>query len=321
MSNQFFPDADAFTTEVCWHYYINEMTQAEIARLMGVTRLRVNQSIQRARALGMVRIEIDSPFVPRLDLQQQLQQRFGLDLALVAPAHPEQENYHGPVGAALASHLSDRLRSGEWSRVGVSWGMTLQCAIERMMPQSLPDLEVISMMGGTSRGEAFNSFGIASGFAGRLGARYSLLAAPIFLSPQIDKDAFLSQQIFTEHFDKLRQLDAAIMTASNISERSYLVRTGLPADVDGAALLNRGAIGDMVGRFLDAQGNVVASELDGCTVAIDLQDLMRVPERILAAAGSHKVAVIRAILTAKLANVLVTDDQTARLILQDEAKD
>lgn len=35
-------DSDAFVTEVCWHYYINEMTQAEIAGAMGVTRLRVN---------------------------------------------------------------------------------------------------------------------------------------------------------------------------------------------------------------------------------------------------------------------------------------
>lgn len=317
MPNPISTDADAFTTEVCWHYYINEMTQAEIAKLMGVTRLRVNQSIQRARASGMVRIEIDSPSLPRLDLQSQLQDRFGLNLALVAPAHPEHYDYHSAVGAALASHLSDRLRSGEWERVGVSWGMTLQCAIERMMPQSLPDLEVISMLGGTSHGESFNTFGIASGLAERLSARYSLLAAPIFLSPQVDKDVFLSQQIFAEHFDKLRRLDAAIMTASNISEHSYLIRTGLPADINPARLIRDGAIGDTVGRFLDAQGNVIQTELAACTVGIDLEDLRRVPERILAAAGHHKVQVIRAILKAKLANVLVTDDVTARLILEE----
>lgn len=308
-------DADAFTAEVCWHYYINELTQAEIAKAMGVTRLRVNQAIQRARAIGMVKIEIESPFLPRFDLQDQLQRRFGLERAIVAPSSPASYDYHGATGAALASYLLERLRTGDWRRVGVSWGMTLQCAIDRMIQHSYPEIEVISMIGGTSRGEAFNAFSIASGLAGRLGASYSLLAAPVFLSPQVDRAAFLSQGIFTEHCAKLDRLDAAILTASDISPLSYLIRSGLPAGFDATELTARGAIGDVVGRFLDEAGRVVATQLDESTIGIELDVLRRVPERMLAAAGPHKVAIIRAVLSAGLANGLVTDDVTARLIL------
>ncbi|MFT4148900.1 MAG: sugar-binding domain-containing protein [Paracoccaceae bacterium] len=315
MTNGPAPDTDAFTAEVCWHYYINEMTQAEIAKLLGVTRLRVNQSIQRARASGMVRIEIDSPFLPRFEQQTALQDRYGLDMAIVAPTHPDHYDYHSPAGAALASYLSERLRSGEWERIGVSWGMTLQCAIERMMPQSQPDLEIISMIGGTGRGESFNTFGIASGFARQLGASYSLLAAPVFLAPQVDRAAFLSQQSFVEHYEKLGRLDAAIMTASDISENSYLIRAGLPSTVSGADLIRAGVIGDVVGRFLNEAGETVDTPLAACTIGIELDVLRAVPVRILAAAGRHKVTVIRAIMKAGLANVLITDDVTAELLL------
>ena len=59
---------DAFVSEVCWHYYVNEMTQAEVAAALGVTRLRVNQAIQRAKSLGVVKVRIESPFLARLDL-------------------------------------------------------------------------------------------------------------------------------------------------------------------------------------------------------------------------------------------------------------
>lgn len=317
MSNETSSEADAFTAEVCWHYYVNELTQAEIAKYLGATRLRVNQAIQRARALGMVKIEIESPFLPRLELQDRLQERFGLTRAQVAPAHPRLYDYHAPTGAALASYMSGRLRSGDWRRIGVSWGMTLQCAIDRLLPHSLPELEVISMLGGASRGEAFNAFGIASGFAGRLGARYSLLAAPIFLSPALDRAAFLSQDGFAEHFDKFTRLDAAILTASDISDRSYLIQTGLPAGVSEAELTGAGAIGDVVGRFLDEAGQVVSNQLDGCTIGIELEVLRQVPERVLAAAGPHKTAIIRAVLSAGIANVLITDDLTARLLLDE----
>jgi DNA-binding transcriptional regulator LsrR (DeoR family) len=320
MLNKDFPQADAFTVEVCWHYFVNELTQAQIAKAMGVTRLRVNQAIQRARALWLVKVEIDSPFLPRFDLQDQLQERFGLARALVAPANPEHYDYHNACGAALAAYMAERLQAGEWRRIGVSWGMTLQSAINRMMQQSLPELEVISMIGGTSRGDSLNAFGIASGLAGRLGARYSLLAAPIFLAPQIDRAAFLAQEIFTEHFHKLTALDVAILTASDISERSYLIRTGLPSEVGMRDLTDAGAIGDVVCRFLDGQGQQVRTALDDCTIGIDLETLRQTPERVLAAAGPHKVAIIRAALRAGLANILITDDLTARMVLEHDAR-
>lgn len=64
MAREKIDDTDAFITEVCWHYYVNNMTQADIARHMNVTRLRVNQAIQRAKALGMVKVQIESPSCP-----------------------------------------------------------------------------------------------------------------------------------------------------------------------------------------------------------------------------------------------------------------
>lgn len=315
MAHDISSDADSFTAEVCWHYFVNEMTQAEIAQALGTTRLRVNQAIQRARSSGMVRIEIESPFLPRLELQGQIKEKFGLDRVLIAPSHPGEYDYHAPTGAALASYISERLKLGEWRRIGVSWGMTLQCAIDRLVQQKHTDLEVISMIGGTNHGESFNAFGIASGLAQRLAASYSLLAAPVFLTPQVDRAAFLSQQSFVDHFDKLTRLDVAIMSASNISKLSYLIQTGLPSGIDSDDLIKAGAIGDVVGRFLDAEGQILSTPLDSCTIGIELETLRKVPERVLAAAGPHKAEIIHAVLSAGLANVLITDDVTAGMLV------
>lgn len=318
MSNDSQTEADAFMSEVCWHYFFNELTQAEIASRMGVTRLRVNQAIQRARSGGMVRVELESPFLSRLELQDRLIRRFGLMNAVVAPADPERYDHHIPTGAALAHYIADRLRNDAWQRVGVSWGMTLQAAIDRMARSSHPDLEIISMIGGTSRGDNFNSFGIASGLANRLGAHYSLLAAPVFLAPQVDRAAFLAQEIFTDHYDKLNRLDAAIITAGDISNRSYLISTGLPGGTETTELTKAGVVGEIVGQFLDASGQVVPTRLDDSRIGIDLDVLRRVPERVLAAAGAHKITIMRGVLTAGMANVVVTDDVTAAMLLEDD---
>ena len=70
LAREQFEESDAFVTEICWHYYVNEMTQAEIARLLNVTRLRVNQAIQRAKSQGFVKVRIESPYLPRIGLQE-----------------------------------------------------------------------------------------------------------------------------------------------------------------------------------------------------------------------------------------------------------
>lgn len=314
-------DSDAFICEVCWHYFINEMTQAEVARMMGVTRLRVNQAIQKARARGMVRIELDSPFLPRVELQDRLRSHLGVAKVLVAPASRDSYDYHTPVGAALASYLVEALRDGGWKRLGVSWGLTLESAMRRLPNLDHPDLEVVSMLGGTSRGASFNAFSIASGLAGKLGAQYSLLTAPVYLSEGVDRDAFLGQDLFRAHFDKFEDLDAAILTASDVSEKSFLVANGLPGEVSSAELIAAGAIGDVLGRFLDAEGQPIDHPIDGRAIGVSTDVVARVPLKIMAAAGPHKAPIIRAAARAGLIDTLVTDDVTAELLLADQGGD
>ena len=314
MAVEVLDETDAFVSEVCWHYYVNEMTQAQVAGMLGVTRLRVNQAIQKAKALGMVKIRVESPFLARFELQERVQERLAIPKVLVVPARRDVYDYHGPAGAALAEYLVECLRTRSWTRIGVSWGMTLQSAINRLPRLSNPELEVVSMIGGTNTGAAFNPFGIASGFAERFSASYSLLAAPIFLSEGVDRDLFLAQESFEAHFAKFESLDVALLVAGDISPRSYLISMGLPRGISYEDLLAAGAVGDLLGRFLGRDGEDIDLPLGRRTIGMDLAMLARIPEKVLAAAGAHKVGIIRAAAQRRLVDTLITDDVTAELL-------
>jgi DNA-binding transcriptional regulator LsrR (DeoR family) len=71
----------------------------------------------------------------------------------------------------------------------------------------------------------------------------------------------------------------------------------------------------VLGRFLDADGNLVPHPLNQRTVGVDLDALQSIPERILAAAGPHKVGIIRAAARRGIVDTLVTDDMTAELLI------
>ena len=263
----------------------------------------------------MVKVRSESPFVTRIELQDRLRQELGLKRVIAAPARRDEYDYHGAVGAALATVIADRLRAKAWRKIGVSWGMTLEAAIQKLPQLAHPELEIVAMLGGTMQGASFNSFSIASGFAAQLGASYSLLAAPIFLSEGVDRDIFLSQEIFADHFRKFETLDAAILTASDVSPRSYLVANGLPEEFSADAIIGAGAIGDVLGRFLDEEGQTIAHPLDRRTIGVDLDVVERTPEKIMAAAGPHKVDIIRAAARRGLIDTLLTDDVTAALLV------
>lgn len=318
MAREQIEDSEAFVTEVCWHYYINEMTQAEIAGMLDVTRLRVNQAIQRAKSLGLIRIQVDSPFSVRVELQEALKKNLGIARVIVAPSNLTDYDFHRSVGAALASHLTERLRASNWSSFGVSWGLTLDSAIRKLQRQDRSSLEVVSILGGTAQGSSFNSFGVASGFADILGARYSILTAPIYLPEGLNRDLFLSQYSLQEHFKKFDHLDAVLLTCSNVSEKSFLVSHGLPRELTPQKLIDEGAIGDVLGQFLDKDGRSVSKAVDDRTIGMSLERVEKIPEKIMAAAGPHKIDIIRAACRRGLVNTLVTDDVTARLLMSQQ---
>lgn len=308
-------ESEAFLTEVCWHYYVNELTQSEVARAMGVTRLRVNRALQEARATGIVRVEITSPFLARIEMQEELRQKLNLDEVICAPANPEAHDYHMPAGAALAAWLEPGLREGRWRSIGVSWGMTLKNAFLRLPRMTLPGVEIVSMIGGTSQGGSFNSFGIASGFADKLGASYSLFSAPIYLSPGTDKAGFLSEGVFKTHLRKLEKLDLAVLVVGDVTDKSFLVSMGLPSGITADDLRAAGAVGDVLGHFLTVDGVEVDHPINRCAIGLDLDSLSQVPQCVLAAAGAHKVEAIIASCRRGVVDTLITDDVTGHLIL------
>src|SRR6185369_14336151 len=80
-----------------------------------------------------------------------------------------------------------------------------------------------------------------------------------------------------------------------------------------------GAIAVMSGRFLDAEGHTVLGALDEQMIGLTLDEIAKIPERICVAGGIEKIQAIRAMLRGGYATFLVTDEPTARALV--DAKD
>lgn len=309
------PEDAQVQVRAAWLYFMEGLTQAEIAGKLKMTRLRVNRLLVEARSSGLVNIAINSRLESCVRLERALVEAFGLREAVVVPTPDDPAQVPVQIGRAAGEFVSRIVEERPSGVFGVGWGGTLRETIRHVRPGQFRDLTVTSMMGGLTYGIEINTFETASRFARLWQADCHYLAAPIYAGTPQSRDTILAQDVFEAAFARIRATDVAILSAGDLSERSLLVRYGLPRDVEVAELERQGAVGDMLGQFIDADGQPLDHPINRRAIALSLDGLRRIPTTILASGGTNKAAVIAAALRARLANVLITDERAGAATL------
>jgi DNA-binding transcriptional regulator LsrR (DeoR family) len=305
-------EADHERARVAWYYYIGGLTQQEIAEKLSITRLRVNRIIGQVRTDGSVRVEILMPLARCVALEEELKTRFGLAGARVVPSVDDPADQQRLIGEAAGAMLDTLLTDGE--AFGVGWGTTLSAATRRVTPRRLSNGWVATLMGGLTRGSGTNTFEVSTAFARVLGAECYYLAAPIYVPTPESREVLLTHHGLAEALRRARLAQVALVSCGDLSDRSLLATTHVVAEsLDD--LRAASAVGDLLGVFLDAEGQPVDHPLNERVMALPLVDLKTIPKAILASGGLHKQAIVKAILTAGYVKYIVTDETCAEAIL------
>jgi DNA-binding transcriptional regulator LsrR (DeoR family) len=301
-------------TRVAWAYYNEELTQAEIASRLGLTRARVNRMLQGCRESGMVQILINSETAGCVALERKLEQRYGLVKAVVVPTPARENKLYAAIGMAAGMHVSDALRDGQ--SLGLGWGRTLRSAARGIRQRPAGEVSIISLFGGLPHSATTNPYDVASVFARKLNAaKCYFIAAPMYVSSQEVREVLMSQAMFDEVFERAARVDMALIGAGDLTTRSTNVVLGALTRGEWRSLLEVGAVGEIFGYFLDAQGALVDHPLNKRFMGGDFERLRQVPCKVVASGGVHKVRVLQAVLAGGHADVLITDELAAEAVL------
>ena len=71
---------------IAWFYYHDGLTQGDIGELLGLTRLKVSRLLEKGRQSGVIRVQINSRYEGCLELENTLQQHFGLKHIRILPS-------------------------------------------------------------------------------------------------------------------------------------------------------------------------------------------------------------------------------------------
>jgi len=303
--------------EIARAYYERNHNQDKIAQSLGISRSQVSRYLAKARKLNLVQVRIVAPGERAASLERALKRRFkSLKDAVVAAAFNLQpEPLRKTIGRACADYLSQKIRPG--TRVCLGSGRTLFEAINAIHPRRVPDVSIVQAMGSVGH-EAMNiDFGELTRAMGQaFGARVYYLIAPAILGSGTAAALAAANPSIRESLQLARSADMYVVGIGSIESDLLFAQVGLIKNQEMDRLVRAGAVGDVCARFFDRHGQEVPSPFADRVVGIQLDDLRNCSLTIGVAGGSDKIAPLLGALHGGLLKVLITDEHTARSLLE-----
>lgn len=298
-------------------YHVQGIRQRDIAQRLGVSQARVSRLLRHAQDCGIVRTVLMVPEGLHPDLEEQIEEGYGVAEVHVVEAPNGDGSLPFVLGRTAAHFSSAGALMGQV--VGfTSWSTTLQemaGALEgslsragvRYVVETLGDLGSPRSQHAAARS--------TQRFAGVLGAEPVFLRTPGVVTTAALREAAMGDQHVRRALLLLDQLDVAFVGVGPPGLHSRL-RTGghFFSSEQIAEVTASGAVGQLNQRFIDASGAPVRTQLDDLVVGLTLDQLRRARRRVVVAGGEPKHAAIAAALRGGWVHTLLTDLRTARYL-------
>jgi DNA-binding transcriptional regulator LsrR (DeoR family) len=297
-------------------YYMDGLGQSEIADICGVSRSKVSRLLTVARDTGIVKISVDE-YDPRCrDLERQLVERFNLMHAIVVQGMGGSvANIRRAVAYFAAPTVAEWIDTQRM--VGTAGGRTLGALVHAMDARpNRSGLEVIQLMGTIGPSPSgIDASELSRSLARKYYGMFQTISAPAFVADARTRDLFLSHKQIRSVWGSFASMDLALVGVGTLEESVFVERHVLDTS-DLLDLRKAGAVGEICGRFYDADGRECASPYRHRVVSVDLDILGRCRNVVAVTLGRERGAAIRAAIQGGLVNSLVIDDEGARGVLE-----
>jgi DNA-binding transcriptional regulator LsrR (DeoR family) len=295
-------------------WYVDRRTQSEIAAEFGLSRPKVQRLLDRARATGVVEVHIEVPLGLDLDLEQRFVEAFGLRAAIVSPSVSDADEQRSLVARRAAGYL-ERLLVDD-TVVAISHGRDVGAVPRHFRPSTTIDCVFASAMGGSPRVDApTNPNETSRSLAQRCDGRAESLYAPVYVESAEVRDQLLEQDAVAHALKVAASADIALVGMGGADDACTMVRSGCLSRAEMRTLRRQGAVGDVLGNYVDIDGGHIVAPHSGRVIGLSIDDLRSIPMVVAVVSGEEKPKAILGVLRSGIVDVLSLDEANAQKVL------
>ena len=306
-------------TRAAWLSYIGGYTQGEIANRLYVSPAKAHRLIALAHQRNLVKVFIEGEPAECVALEEELIRRFGLRACIVAPSVEGGDNAEIPgefaaVGAAAARFLYRTLGGLGPALIGVGKGRSLAAMIERMPAMDRADLQFVSVSGSLTRNLSANPYDVVHRMVERTGGEGYFLPVPYIAADSREKEVLLSQKSVCDLLDLARRAELFIVGIGAMEGDAHVRQVGMVTEAEWITLRQSGAVGDIMGSFIEIDGRPVECDVNTHTLGLTIEDLRE--RRVIAVAGgANKARAILGALRTGIISDLILSETAAKGIV------
>ncbi len=268
-----------------------------------------------------MRITVNVPNGVNATLEEELAHKFGLKEAIVVDSVDDQDEsmLQREIGSAAAYYVETMIRNHDV--VGISsWSGTLLALVDAM--RQVPGksgIQVVQILGGIGNPSAeVHANRLTGRFASLVNGTAHFLPAPGIVGSRAALQVLLDDQYVLDAMRLFDQVSMALVGIGDVEPSKLLTLSGNIFSAEEQEILRQNAaVGDILLRFFDRDGQPVKSPLSNRVVSMSLEQLQKVDRAIAVAGGPRKYKAIRGALRGKLVNIIVTDRVTAEQLVQE----
>lgn len=290
-------------------YYKKNMTQQEIAKSMRLSRQTVSKLLSDAVEEKIVEIIIHDPQTELKKIEEQICDTFGIRNCIACSVSGRNDSIHRlmTVRAAVDYILPMLIEGGR--KIALSWGRTIQELISTLPETPTAGNTVFPLFGATdNENDYFSSNELARKLADKLGATLKCAWFPYLTESREEWELLKRLSYYKTMQEMWDGADIAIIGIGNTEILEVFGKTF------GYSQIQSQVVGDIATHFFNAGGEFV--DLYENTLCASVSNIRNAKETIAIACGKEKAEAIAGALRTNTIDTLITDEYTARQILQ-----
>ena len=297
-------------------YYRQQLSQQQIAKILGCSHSTVSRLLSEARETGVVEIKIRRGIETVPELANRIRSAFKLREAIVVPGAGVEEANLKAVGTAAANLLLSIVTDGQ--SIGVTWGNTLYQMVNALDDLPLDGIEVVQLTGalGGKGDPEVDGPKLAIRLAERFSGTCCLVPAPAIVKDTAMRDTLMQEPAVEHALKRAANVDIIVQGIGALSgAQSSLRRAGYIRKSDQREMKANGAVGHIAARMIDADGREL-TEFARQVISVPLASMRKAKWSICISASPAKVPALLAGLRGGYMNAIVVDDESALQMLQ-----
>lgn len=302
--------------KVTWCYYKDDMTQQEIAKHLGISRMKVVKILNQAKRDGIIRFHIDTQAKDNMELESQMKETFNLKDVFIVPTTINDLNDN--IAKAAAQYIEEKVDENTYINIG--YGDTVSKTLNHLIYSLEKEISLVTLSGGVSYYTSAIISGTRRSAASGITPNIHILPAPLIASSQEVANILLNESSIQSVLNMTELSSLSVVGIGAVSNEATIFKYGIANKEDLALLKMQGAVGDILSQFFDKDGNILETNLHNRLISIPLEKLRSKEQIIGVAGGLDKVQAIYSALKGNFVNILITDEDTAKALLKFKNK-